>query len=101
VTGAALAQVPAAWVPAGVALALFGLAPRAVAASWGVLALCLALAELGPVLGLSQAVIGLSPFAHSPQLPGGTLTLAPPVLALCAAGLGAVGIAGLLRRDVG
>ena len=38
VLGAALAQVPAAWVLAGVALALFGLAPRASAASWAALA---------------------------------------------------------------
>ena len=52
--GAALAQTPAAWVIAGVTLALFGLAPRATVAAWGVLAACLALAELGPVLELSQ-----------------------------------------------
>ena len=35
VLGAALAQVPAAWVLAGLALALFGLAPRAAAAGLG------------------------------------------------------------------
>ena len=68
--GAALAQVPAAWVLAGLALAIFGLLPRATLAAWAALALCLALAELGPVLELSQSVIDLSPFAHSPQLPG-------------------------------
>ena len=36
--GAALAQAPAAWVLAGVTLALFGAVPRATVASWGVLA---------------------------------------------------------------
>ena len=76
--GAALAQVPAAWVLAGFALAIFGLLPRATLAAWAALALCLALAELGPVVELSQSVIDLSPFAHSPQLPGGGFTAAPP-----------------------
>jgi ABC-2 type transport system permease protein len=98
--GAALTQTPAAWVLAGVALALFGLAPRAALASWGALALCLALAELGPVLKLSTSVIDLSPFAHSPQLPGGTFTAAPLALAAIAAALAAAGLAGLRRRDV-
>jgi ABC-2 type transport system permease protein len=99
--GAALAQVPAAWVLAGVALALFGLAPKATVASWGALALCLALAELGPVLELSQSVIDLSPFAHTPQLPGGDATAAPAWLAALAVALGAAGLAGLRRRDLG
>lgn len=99
--GAALAQVPAAWVLAGLTLALFGLAPRAVVASWGVLALCLALAELGPVVELSQGIIDLSPFAHSPQLPGGTFTAAPVWLAALAAALAAAGLAGVRRRDIG
>ena len=98
--GAALAQVPAAWVLAGVALALFGLAPRATTAAWAALALCLALAELGPVLELSQHVIDLSPFAHSPQLPGGAFSAAPLTLAVIAAALGALGLAGLRRRDL-
>jgi ABC-2 type transport system permease protein len=97
---AALAQVPAAWVLAGVALALFGLAPRATTAAWAALAVCLALAELGPVLELSQAVIDVSPFAHSPRLPGGSLSAAPLTLALVAAALGGAGLAGLRRRDL-
>jgi len=98
--GAALAQVPAAWVLAGVALLLFGLVPRATTAAWAALALCLALAELGPVLELSQGVIDLSPFAHSPQLPGGSFSTAPLTLALIAAALGAAGLVGLRRRDL-
>jgi ABC-2 type transport system permease protein len=98
--GAALAQVPAAWVLAGVALTLFGLAPGATTAAWGVLALCLALAELGPVLELSQSIIDVSPFAHSPQLPGGAFSAAPLTLTAIAALLGAAGLAGLRRRDL-
>jgi len=98
--GAALAQVPAAWVLAGVALALFGLAPKATTAAWAALALCLALAELGPVLELSPTLIDLSPFAHSPQLPGGMFSAAPLALAAIAAAFGAAGLAGLRRRDL-
>ena len=98
---AALAQVPAAWVLAGLALALFGLLPRATVVAWAALALCLALAELGPVLELSQSIIDLSPFAHSPQLPGGDASGAPLWLAALAAALGAAGLAGLRRRDIG
>jgi ABC-2 type transport system permease protein len=99
--GAVLAQVPAAWVLAGVALALFGLAPRLTTAAWAALALCLALAELGPVLELSRTIIDVSPFAHSPQLPGGSLTPAPLALTAIAAALGAAGLAGLRHRDLG
>jgi ABC-2 type transport system permease protein len=101
VLAAALARVPAAWVIAGVALALYGLAPRAASASWGALALCLLLGELGPVLDLSDTVIGISPFAHVPKLPGGAVTAGPLLaLAAIAAALGAAGLAGLRRRDL-
>jgi len=101
VLAAALAQVPAAWVLAGLALALFGLAPRAAGtASWAALAACLALAELGPVLELSQSVTDLSPFAVSPRLPGGDVNAAPLWLTALAAALAAAGLAGLRRRDV-
>ena len=39
--GAALVHIPAVWVLAGVAAALFGLAPRATSAAWAVLAMLL------------------------------------------------------------
>src|SRR4051794_9424528 len=64
----AVLQAPAAWVLGALALALFGALPRAATAAWGALALCLALAELGPVVGLSPAIVDLSPFAHSPRI---------------------------------
>ena len=47
------------------------------------------------------AVIDLSPFAHCPQLPGGGFSAAPLALAVIAAALGAAGLAGLRRRDLG
>jgi len=97
--GAALAQAPAAWVLAALALLLFGAIPRGAAAAWGALALALALVELGPLADLPQALIDLSPFAHSPQLPGGSLDAGPFLNAALAAGLAAAGLYGRRRRD--
>jgi polyether ionophore transport system permease protein len=100
--GAALAQVPAALVLAGLTVALFGLVPRFTAAAWGVLALFLVLQQLGPMLKLDQLVMDLSPFTHAPKLPGGELVLAPLAgLVGVALLLAMVGLAAFRRRDVG
>ncbi|WP_396448583.1 ABC transporter permease [Actinomadura sp.] len=100
--GAALAQLPAAWVIAAATFLIFGLLPRATAAGWGVLAACLLLGQAGPLLGLPQAVLDVSPFTHTPKLPGAEA--APlPFLALTATAvaLAAAGLAAFRRRDVG
>lgn len=68
--GAALVQLPAVWVFAAVALALFGLLPRWTAA-WGVLGALLFIAYLGPLLSAGQWLLDLTPFTHVPRLPGG------------------------------
>jgi ABC-2 type transport system permease protein len=100
--GAALVQVPAAWVLAGVAIALFGLLPTWTAASWAAVVLCFALGELGPTLHLPQWVMDVSPFTHVPKLPGGPLTGAPiGWLIVVSAALTAVGLVSWRRRDVG
>ena len=98
--GAALLQAPAAWVLAGLTLALFGAFPRGTAAAWAALAVALALVELGPLADLPQALVDVSPFAHSPQLPGGSLDAAPLALTALAAALAAAGLAALRRRDL-
>jgi ABC-2 type transport system permease protein len=99
---AALAQVPAVWLVVGIALAAFGLAPRLGPFGWAVLVGFLLLGELGPVLGLPQPVMDLSPYAHSPRLPGAHPALgALPVLGVVAVLLLGSGIAGFRRRDVG
>jgi ABC-2 type transport system permease protein len=100
--GGTLAQLPAAWVIGALTVALFGLAPRATAASWGLLFACLLLAEIGPLIGLGQWALDLSPFAHIPKLPGADASAAPFVwLTLVAAAVAAVGLTGFRRRDVG
>ncbi|MDQ3923439.1 MAG: ABC transporter permease [Actinomycetota bacterium] len=102
VLAAAEVQLPAVWVLAGLAVALFGLLPRFVASvGWGVLAACTLLEEFGRPLQLSERVLDLSPFVHLPKLPGGDVSAAPLVwLTLVSVTLAAVGILGLRRRDV-
>jgi ABC-2 type transport system permease protein len=99
--GAALVQLPATWVLAGVALALFGLVPRLTTAVWAVLVGYLLIGQLGPVLQLDQWVLNLSPFTHVPSLPVADLTWAPLLWLTAVAGaLVAAGIVGVRRRDI-
>ncbi|MEV4753513.1 ABC transporter permease [Micromonospora sp. NPDC049559] len=101
VLGAALVQLPAVWVLAGLAVALFGLVPRLTVVSWAALAACVLLGQLGAVLRLSQALLDVSPFTHVPRLPGGELTVPPLAWLLgVALVLTAAGLAGFRRRDV-
>ncbi|MEU1226703.1 ABC transporter permease [Streptomyces sp. NPDC005828] len=101
ILGAALVQLPAVWTLAGLAVLLWGAAPKAATAAWGVAGLCLALGWIGPALGLPQAVLDASPFGHLPKLPGPEMAWTPVlVLTALAAALTAAGLAGLRRRDV-
>lgn len=100
--GAAMVQLPAAWVLAGLGAALFGLAPRLAPLTWAGLIACLVLLELGALLNLSQWIVDASPFAHVPKLPGSAFSITPVLwLTAVAAALGAVGLAGFRRRDIG
>jgi polyether ionophore transport system permease protein len=102
-TGAGLAQLPSVLVLAAVAVAVFGLWPRAsVAAAWTALGLVVVIDLFGQVLQLSHWVLDLSPFTHAPRLPGGPVPAAP-LLWLCGLALAAAaaGLAGLRRRDIG
>ena len=101
--GAAMAQLPASLVIAGVAVALVGLLPGAcVAGAWTVLGVVVFIDLFGEALQLSHWLLDISPFTHAPRLPGGTVTAAP-LLWLCLAALAfsAVGLAALRRRDIG
>jgi ABC-2 type transport system permease protein len=97
-----LVQLPAGWVIAGLGVALFGLVPRLSTLTWAGLVVCLLLLELGAVLGLSQWLVDVSPFAHVPKLPGSQVTAAPLLwLSAVAAALTGAGLVGLRRRDIG
>jgi len=99
---AALAQLPAVWVLAGISAGLFGVLPRiAASVGWAFLAACVLLEEFGRPLQLSERMLDLSPFAHLPKLPGDNVSAAPLLwLTLLAASLIAAGLLGLRRRDV-
>ena len=58
---AAVVPAPAVWVVVATAVVLFGFAPRAAAAAWGVLGACALLVVLGPLLGLPR--VGARPVA--------------------------------------
>ena len=97
---AGLAPTPAVWVLVGVTVALFGLAPRFAVAAWGALGACFLLSLLGPLLGLPDWVLDLSPFAHVPELPAADFSLGPLLaLSAVAAALLALGRAAFRRRD--
>lgn len=100
--GAALVYAPALWVLIGVGAALFGFASRAAALVWAVLAGCILVGLLGPLLQLPEWLMDLSPFQHVPQLPVAEPAPVPLLaLTLVAAGSIAVGLAALRRRDIG
>jgi ABC-2 type transport system permease protein len=100
--GAALIQLPAALVTAGLVVVAFGLFPKwAVALSWAVLGVFLVFVMIGPLLSPPQWILDLSPFSHTPGLPAADVTFAPIAgLLIVAALLFAVGITAFRRRDV-
>jgi len=100
--GAAVVYAPAMWLMIGMALAVFGFAPRWVDVAWGVLAACLVVGLLGPVLRLPDWVQMLSPFERVPQLPAAHLAATPLlVMVALAAAFAFAGLGGLRRRDFG
>jgi ABC-2 type transport system permease protein len=101
VLAAAAVQLPAVWLSAGVAMALFGLFPRFAPASWAVYVGFIALYLLGSVSGVPQWVLNLSPFAQVPRVPGEDLRAAPLLWMLAiAVSLAALGLMALRRRDI-
>ncbi|TDD38005.1 ABC transporter permease [Actinomadura sp. KC06] len=101
VLGAAMAQLPAVWLVAAIALALFGVAPRlAAGGAWAAVGLFGLLTLFGASLDLNQRVLDVSPFAHIPKI-GQDFAVMPLVwLAAIAAVLAVLGMAGFRRRDL-
>jgi ABC-2 type transport system permease protein len=100
--GAALVYLPAIGVLTGLSAAVYGVAPRALPATWVLVAGCFAVGFLGQVLQLPQWVVDLSPFQHTPQLPAASLSV-PSLAVLTLIGLSLTGIGALAfpRRDIG
>ena len=99
---AALVYAPAMWIMVGLAIGLDGLAPRWVGVSWAILAACVVIGFLGPVLRVPGWLQDLSPFQRVPQLPGASPSVLPlVVMSAIAAGFTLAGLGGLQRRDIG
>jgi len=102
VFAAALVQLPAVLVMIGSVVALWGVAPGAAAGAWALLVAFLLIGEFGPLFELPRWAIDLSPFGHTPKLPGQDLRIVPlVVMTLIGVALMAFGIAAFRRRDVG
>lgn len=98
---AALSFAPAHWLAAGVALAVFGLFPRAMAFAWAVPGYAIFVLMLGPLLGLPDWLYEFSPFEHVPRLPAADFTIVPlAVMTVMAVVLAIAGLAGFSLRDV-
>jgi ABC-2 type transport system permease protein len=101
--GAALVQLPAALCLAGLACLVVGLLPRwSIGLGWAAVGICGLIGLFGPAIQLSQQVLDIVPFTHTPKLPGGDFSAAPLIwLSVAALAMAVVGVAGLRRRDIG
>ena len=99
-TGGQLAFLPGTLVVGALAVALYGLLPRATGLAWAAVALVALQVMLGQLLGLPDAVQALSPFEHLAAVPVDDFAVVPFVLLLViAAALVAAGLWGFRRRD--
>jgi ABC-2 type transport system permease protein len=101
VLGTVAVQLPAVWLPAAVAVALFGLLPRFTPVAWGVLVAFIAVFLLGSLSNSPQLLLDLEPFTHIPHVGTGEFTAVPLfwLLALDSA-LIALGVIAFRRRDL-
>jgi ABC-2 type transport system permease protein len=96
-----MAYAPAVWLTVGLAVALFGLAPRATLLVWILIAYAGLIGMFADLLGLPDWTVDLSPFGHVPLLPAVGMRWTPIVLLTAiAAALIAVGLVGFRRRDL-
>ena len=86
VLGAGAAYLPAELLLGGLALAFFGLWPRAVPAAWAILAFVAFIGFLGQGLNLARWLLDLSPMTHVGNPPLGTVEAMPLVVLAAIAG---------------
>ena len=98
---AAMTRIPAAWVMVGLAVAIWGFWPRLTGIAWALFVAFLLMGEFGVLWDIPEWVRNLSPFAHSPVVPGpDPQYLGVPVMVGIAVGLVALGVTRFARRDV-
>jgi ABC-2 type transport system permease protein len=96
---AALVQLPAAFVFAAVCALVLAVIPRlSVVLGWVLLAVGFVLAEFGAVFKLPDWVRDVSPFSHTPIVPGPDIDWYPTAILIVVAGLAAAAAAALARR---
>lgn len=96
-----IAQVASVWALLGLAIALYGVAPRAVGLTWAVFGWGAALSLFGEMLQLDEALLSTSVFRHVGQYPAQDLSWGgAAVLAAVAVALVGIGVAGFRRRDL-
>ncbi|MFI8423757.1 ABC transporter permease [Streptomyces sp. NPDC085479] len=96
-----LATVPAVWTATAVSVAVIGARPQVKLAAWAGVLASFVLTLLGPTFGLSDWVLGISPFWHIPKVTApspdwmGLVWITLVTLALLA-----IGLTGFRRRDL-
>ncbi|RZT19558.1 ABC-2 type transport system permease protein [Kribbella sp. VKM Ac-2569] len=99
---AAAVQLPAIWLVTALVVILFGFAPKLVTGGWALYGVFLLIGQFGEIFNLPQWMINLSPYGHTPRLPGGDFSVAPVLwLTAIAAALTITGFATFRRRDIG
>ncbi|MQA25166.1 MAG: ABC transporter permease [Micromonosporaceae bacterium] len=101
VLGAMLAYAPALWLTAGLAVTVFGVAPRVIGLAWALLVYAIFVVYLGGLLDLPGWMLDVSPYTHVPRMPAEEFTATPLViLTAIAAALVTTGLLAFRRRDI-
>lgn len=98
---AGLAQAPAIWLTASLAVLLFGISTRIASLAWGLLGFFVVVWTVGSFQNLPDWISDLSPFSHVSAVPAVPLELTPLILmTVLAAALTAGGLALWRHRDL-
>lgn len=99
---ASAVQLPAIWLVTALVVILFGAAPKLVTGGWVLYGVFLLIGQFGEIFSLPQWMIDLSPYGHTPRLPGGDFSVTPVIwLTAIAAALTVAGFTTFRRRDIG